>query len=255
MLEAHGRRLALASSAMILVMALGPMASAVAREFSSSVGDIANAPAHDEVERRGAVERLAVGEAQLPAAMLAPAEVRPATDYATYPEARPAGCPEGVGALVDPQFDNGRGWSGPDLRQAPVRPGDTITLTWQGYQAGCPAESPSPLVTMALYLPVGPLQPDRAQFDPSVDQLLLRGWSSCGPGITECAQVDGRHRLSLTVPDLVEVCGAQLDAVTGPPLAVVGPGGSYYDAALRGDGGPTTLIGATFTPCPVTAGV
>ena len=46
------------------------------------------------------------------------------------------------------------------------------------------------------------------------------------------------------MPPRTIACNWQVDAVAGTPLAVVGPNGSFYSGASRGDNGPSTLISA-----------
>lgn len=177
------------------------------------------------------------------------ASAAPVTDYAAYPAALPTGCPDGSAALLDASFDNGRGGEAADLRALDLRSGDTLTMTWSDFAAGCTtaAGDPAIAVTLAAY------DAGAATFDPTLDQTLLPGWTTCGFGQTACALTDGRYRLSVTIPTAEVACNVQAEAVIGLPLAVVGPNGSYYNSAVRGDQRPNMLIAATnvtTSPCP-----
>ena len=76
-------------------------------------------------------------------------------------------------------------------------------------------------------------------FDPAVDQPTAPG------GYNVATLTDGAGSVSLVLPDLFPLgnsCNYQVDAIVGVPLAVVGPGGSFYSESLRGDGRRTTLV-------------
>jgi LPXTG-motif cell wall-anchored protein len=197
---------------------------------------------------------LAVGAAMAApsAGAQAAAPATPVTDYATYPAALPAGCPDGTSALIGVTFDNGRGAETTDLQTLDVRSGDTLTMTWSAFAPACRTEAGQPAiaVSMAAY------EAGAATFDPSADQQLLPGWTTCGFGQTACSLTEGRYHLSLTIPPADVACTIQADAVIGLPLAVVGPHGSYYNSAVRGDERPNLLIADTHVvtaPCPVPA--
>lgn len=172
----------------------------------------------------------------------------PVTDYATYPAALPDGCPDGPGALVGTRFSSSTGAEANDLRQLPVTAGAQVTMSWSSFAPGCTGPDGTPLVSVSMAVHLA----ESATFDPTVDQPLLPGWTSCGGQAGACTQVGGRFQLSVTVPPIAVACAAQLEAVLGAPLAVVGPSGSFYSALLRGDDRPTMLISATnyvITPC------
>ena len=125
-------------------------------------------------------------------------------------------------------------------------------MSWADIAAGCRDADGQPaiIIGMAAYDAGAPI------FDPSIDQRLLPGWIVCGQGQRSCPLVDGRFRLAITVPTTDIACNLQVGAGIGLPLAVVGPSGSYYTAAIRGDQGPNLLVGAinfATTPCPATA--
>ena len=64
-------------------------------------------------------------------------------------------------------------------------------------------------------------------------------------GYNVATLTDGAGSVSLVLPDLFPLgnsCNYQVDAIVGVPLAVVGPGGSFYSESVRGDGRRTTLV-------------
>lgn len=78
-------------------------------------------------------------------------------------------------------------------------------------------------------------------FVPSDNQALVEpGWAY--------AIVTGPGQFSITMPSRDIACNYQVDAVVGPPLAVVGPLGAYYGSSTRISNGknPGTemLVGA-----------
>src|SRR5947207_1535075 len=75
---------------------------------------------------------------------------QPVTDYATYPQALPAGCPDGTNALVDVSFDNGRGGTATDLRALDVRSGDTLTMSWAAFAPGCRTVAGDPAIAVSM---------------------------------------------------------------------------------------------------------
>lgn len=158
----------------------------------------------------------------------------PVTDYAAYPSPLPAGCPGGEASLLGVRFDNGRGNTASDLRQLPLRSGDTLTMTWEGFAPGCEGLA----VTLAVYSTHG------ERFDPSSDETL----------VSHVSWTDGPNVLSLVVPSagMDEVCYLQVDAVLGAPLAMIGPNGSFYNSVLRRDGGPNNLVSAKNFPAECT---
>ena len=174
----------------------------------------------------------------------------PITDVSGYPAAHPAGCPDGESALVGLTFDNGRGGSAASLWGLDVGHGDTVTMRWSAFHASCTTGG-EPAIAVALAAYDAPT----AAFDPAVDQRLDT-WEACGAGADACTFTDGRYRLRLTLPT-TDVCNVQVDAVLGLPLAVVGPGGSFYSSGARGSG-PNRLLSAanfTVTPCAPTTTV
>ncbi len=174
--------------------------------------------------------------------------VTPVTNYSAYPEAIPAGCPAGAGALEDLSFSNGRGDTADDLGGLAVKHGDTVTMSWLDFHQGCldANKGPAIMVGMAAYDRGGPA------FDPNVDQKLLGGWKTCGAGADPCAKDENRYHLSVITPTTLP-CDVQLDAFMGRPLKVVGPNGSFYSASLREDSeGQNRLLSAahlTLKPC------
>jgi LPXTG-motif cell wall-anchored protein len=159
----------------------------------------------------------------------------PVTDYATYPEPLPAGCPDGPAALVGLSFDNGRGGVASDLRQLSIRAGDTVTMSWTGFASGCATADGSVMVGLALYTA------QSLYFDHTKDESLT-DFVACGGTAGACG---GQLQMSIPATGPVgEACFFQLDAHLGRPLGMVGPSGSYYNSLLRGDGGPNLLVSA-----------
>lgn len=122
---------------------------------------------------------------------------------------------------------NGAATEVEDLRALDLHGGDTVTMRWSGVQPGSGACE----VSLAAYQAAG------STFDPGRDQTLTTS-VSCVPGSVDATRrcpVDG---LSVVVP----AGPFQIDAVTGRPLGIVGPGGGYYSAVMTG--GPDRLISA-----------
>lgn len=168
----------------------------------------------------------------------------PITDYGAYPAALPGGCPDGPGAVEGERYDNGRGDEATDLRKLPLRPGDTLRVTWDDFAAGCSNSAGEPLIAVSLHA----YDLSTPTFDMNVDQRLLDGWVACGAGLGPCTRgADGRYQLSVPVPGpaVSAECNTQMGFVIGLPLAVVGPSGSFYNALLRNDDRPSMGIGAT----------
>lgn len=168
----------------------------------------------------------------------------PVTDYANYPSPLPDGCPDGPAAVVGARFDNGRGGEEADLRRLPLRPGDTLRVSWDDFAEGCTGPSGAPLIAVSLHA----YDLATPTFVMNVDQQLLDGWVACGAGLGACTRgADGRYELSIPVPGPAQSsqCNTQMGFVIGLPLAVVGPSGSYYNALLRNDDRPSMGIGAT----------
>ncbi|MEZ5235365.1 MAG: LPXTG cell wall anchor domain-containing protein [Acidimicrobiales bacterium] len=172
------------------------------------------------------------------------AEVPPIRDYATYPPALPAGCVDGESALVNVRFTAG-GQTVANLGALPLAPGDTFTMSWDGFNGNCAG------VGVGLSSKVATVN----VFDATTD-YWLRAFSYCGPeaGATPCN--NGPNTLTLQVPPAAEVPCYQLDAHLGPPLAQVGPDAAFY-GYLNGvrsmlisaqNGGPADC--GQLPPCP-----
>jgi LPXTG-motif cell wall-anchored protein len=119
-------------------------------------------------------------------------------------------------------------------------------MSWTAFNEGCAVDGqPVVAVTLATY-GTDPDPDHPYTFNGQVAQTLLFS-NSCGPGAETCGE-DGTYRLSLviplTMPATAEPCYAQVDAVLGAPLTIVGPGGSYYSPVSRIDEGPNMLISA-----------
>lgn len=175
------------------------------------------------------------------------AMVAPVTDYSTYPQALPPGCPDGAGALQGLSFSNGRGGTAGALDHLDVAHGDTVTMSWAGFATACqtPNGAPAIMVGLAAYDRGGPA------FDVTVNQTLQPGWAVCGAGADPCDSANQTYHLSIKLPT-AKPCDVQIDAFLGRPLAVVGPDGSFYSASLRGDQAGNRLISAsqfTLEPC------
>ncbi len=197
-----------------------------------------------------------------------PITVTPVTDYSSYPEDLPEGCPDGPDALEGLSFSNGRGGNSWELGSLDVAHGDTVTMSWDAFEEDCLDETGDPaiMVGLAAYDTVLP------GFDPDQDQDLT-AWSNCGAGADPCdtsavdeeaqEEMDNQtyasnpkeelvYTLSLTLPTTAP-CNVQLDAHLGRPLAVVGPSGSYYSEALRDDNAGDRLVSSaahfTLEPC------
>lgn len=150
----------------------------------------------------------------------------PIVDYANYPDGIaglvPPGC-NGTNVLEGLQFTVNGGAPNASLSAFTLAAGDNIVMTWTGFGQGCAGAGISLSVKEAA----------TQVFDPLDNQQLVLPFAYCGPGGASC---DG-NTLSLTVPTLTVTCNFQIDAVIGPPLAVVGPNGSYYNSLTRGDHG------------------
>lgn len=156
---------------------------------------------------------------------------------------RVASCPAD-GLLNDVGFSVNGGPAVGDLRLTSLRPGDTVNMQWASTgpdAAGC-------TVAFALY------RAESAAFEVEVDQTLIGsavctiqasdpseacagattpGGSDAAPAFLSAA-AGGPGVLTFQIPP--DLAGPfQLDAVTGTPLAVVGPGGGYYSGVLSGD--------------------
>jgi hypothetical protein len=174
---------------------------------------------------------------------------------AAYPTITPPpGCAAGEAFLTGTTYDIARGQIGIDagavnipgattLREGTIGrlyPGDTITMHWTGF-GGTQCDGDAIGVSLAVKKAPSPT------FDPGTDQALLLDFAYCGSpegisGATSCESAN--NTLTLTLPGYDEACDYQIDAVIGGPLAVVGPGGSFYGSSFRPNGGPDMLITA-----------
>lgn len=145
------------------------------------------------------------------------------TDYANYPSPAVAGAPAGCDghSFLNPMYTTSNGGSGPDLSALPpLRQGDSVTFTWSGMAPGCDAAQAN--VTLAVKAAHSTL------FNPSDTQHTVSAVTV--PGTANTA--------TIVMPSLADQdgnCAYQFDAVMGYALAVVGPTGSYYSAAIRLD--------------------
>ncbi len=162
----------------------------------------------------------------------------PISDYGSYPAALPTGCPNGTAALVGLVFGNDAGDTNSNMRLLSFEPGDTVTMSWTGFDADCLDGSGDPAIAVSLAVYETP----DGTFDATVDQTLV-DWNVCGLGAPACAQSGGWYSLTIGIPTS-DVCAMQVDAVLGLPLEVVGPSGSFYSGATRGHG-PNRLLSAT----------
>jgi hypothetical protein len=145
------------------------------------------------------------------------------TDYDAYPSPEVAGAPEGCNgdSFMGRSFSTDNGDQASDLQALPsLQAGDEVTFSWTGLGPGCTdAEANVTLVVMSS---------PSDTFDPSQTQRPVA-----------FETVDGEAgEVTLVMPSLVDEgdnCRYHLNAVMGYALAEVGPGGSYYSAASRGD--------------------
>jgi hypothetical protein len=141
----------------------------------------------------------------------------------------PAGCTvEGAAVVPGVQF-SANGQSSSDLRTLAIAPGDTITMSWDAFAPGCE--------TLGVGFSVKISQD--VIFD-IADNQYLQSFSYCGPEGPLCATPGS---VSIQLPSAELVPCYQLDAHIGPPLAIVGPDGSYYGNA-QNPGRPDMLISA-----------
>ena len=122
-----------------------------------------------------------------------------------------------------------------DIPPAPA----TLVMTWSGWNPACAAD-----VSLSVKKADGP------SFDPLVRQELISfvGCDGAAPNQGQGCASGGTFRLELAMPTLESACHYQVDAVVGPPLEIVGPGGSFYTNTHRTAGmnrnGENTLISA-----------
>jgi hypothetical protein len=173
------------------------------------------------------------------------ATVPPITDYATYPQDGifPPGCAhDGPSALVGVSYTivhNGVPRTATVLSAEQLFIGDTVTMSWTDYAAGCEGIGVSLAVKST----------DHSTFVITDNQSLI-SYQYCSG--TDCGGTGtGFGNLTIHVPTKEEACNFQFDAVLGPPLQNVGPNGSYYSSASRaamGKAHPSdrnTLVGAS----------
>jgi uncharacterized repeat protein (TIGR01451 family) len=110
-----------------------------------------------------------------------------------------------------------------DLGDLQLHPGDHVAMTFTGLAAG----NEGCAVSLAVYAT------NSAVFDVTADQQLDSS-ATCTPGDLgggDCVQPDGTYRLEVTV-STGPGQPFQVDAITGEPLAVVGPSGGFYSGVL-----------------------
>ena len=157
----------------------------------------------------------------------------PITDFANFPLGLgivPATCTsQGASAVVNPRFSVDGGPEVSDLRRLNLLPpAQAVVMRWDGFAAGCEQ------IGVAL----SRKSSGATVFDPTIDQVLDRT-AYCGPeaGAIPCASP---FQLTLFLdarPSDPSIPCYQVDASLGPPLAVVGPSGSFY-----GHGQPFNML-------------
>lgn len=153
-------------------------------------------------------------------------DVAAITNYGTYPQDGliPAGCTaDGAGVLTGISYaitHNGVQRTATVLNTEQLFIDDTVTMSWTGYAAGCSEVGVSLAVKST----------DHSTFVITDNQVLIPGWQYCSGA--DCGAGAG-GTLTLHVPSKQSACNFQFDAVIGPPLQDVGPGGSYYGPANR----------------------
>ncbi|MEY2458458.1 MAG: hypothetical protein QOG30_288 [Acidimicrobiaceae bacterium] len=158
--------------------------------------------------------------------------VTPITDYANYPSGiTPALVPDGCGTtgtavLTGQHYAKNGGSPVSDLASLSLVPGDVITMTWDGFAANC----------SGIGVTLSAKKTQHNTFKPFTNQALV-DHIYCGPLGDSCGASAPFGPLTLTVPTTQTACNFQIDATIGPPLAVVGPLGSYYSSVTRGENG------------------
>ncbi|MDY7105527.1 MAG: hypothetical protein S0880_30450 [Actinomycetota bacterium] len=169
----------------------------------------------------------------------------PVSDFENWPLGfLPESCrTEGPDALTNVRFSVDGGPEVPDLRQLNLEPpAQAVTMRWDGFAEGCED------VGISLSIK----NSGSVQFDPNQNQYGFRT-AYCGPepGMISCtAPFELTLFLAPEVGDPAYDC-FQVDASMGPPLAVVGPDGSFYGSL---NGVFNTLISAWnggITPCGI----
>jgi LPXTG-motif cell wall-anchored protein len=171
------------------------------------------------------------------AAQIVPPQPAPVTDYASYPANAelPLGC-DSSGVVGVTFAVNGGTPVGSLGDIGPIDAGDTLTMAWVDILPACdPAGTDQSPIVLAMKSAPGPV------FDAGVDQALDL------PYAIDFMTTGEGGSLTYVLPPLNDDsfpgCFGQLDAIVGLPLAVVGPGGSFYSSGLRGSG-PNLLISA-----------
>jgi hypothetical protein len=147
----------------------------------------------------------------------------PITDFANYPLGLgiipPTCTAEGPDAVNGERFSADGGPEVTDLRQLNLTDAQQVTMRWDSFAPGCEG------VGVALSGKAS----GATVFDPNMDQIGDRS-AYCGPeaGMIPCT---APFELTLFLDDRpgdpVPPC-YQVDASLGPPLAIVGPSGSFY---------------------------
>lgn len=152
------------------------------------------------------------------------------TDYDVYPnieglipdtcQADGAGVLQGISYAID---HDGTVTNTTALDTVQLFTGDTVTMSWTDYTAGCEGIGVSIAVKAT----------DHPTFVLEDNQTLVNfaycSEDDCGPGATGTSF----GNLTVVIPEQQEACNFQLDAVIGPPLQNVGPLGSYYGEVNR----------------------
>jgi LPXTG-motif cell wall-anchored protein len=166
----------------------------------------------------------------------------PITDYLHYPVLTPALLPDtctsdgtvtgtpisgpavlqGISYVVKHNGVNSAPSS--DLSSFSLVIGDQVTMSWADYTKGCEHIG----ISLALKATQHPI------FVPQDDQSLV-SFAYCSE--SDCGTATAFGHLTVTIPNRETACNFQLDAVIGPPLAKVGPNGSYYNNETRGANG------------------
>jgi LPXTG-motif cell wall-anchored protein len=155
-------------------------------------------------------------------------DVAAITNYGTYPQDGliPDGCTQqGAAVLVGLSYaitHNGVERTATSLSGEQLFINDQVTMSWTNYAAGCEGIGVSLAVKST----------DHNTFVITDNQHLIAGWQYCSG--SDCGgNGTGAGSLTLHVPSKQQACNFQFDAIIGPPLADVGPAGSYYSSSNR----------------------
>jgi hypothetical protein len=154
-------------------------------------------------------------------AQVVPPQPAPITDYAGYPgnNELPPGCD--ANGVIGVTFTVNGGAPVANLQDIdPIHEGDLVVMSWTDVLPVCgDPVNPGPIVLAMKSAPDG-------TFNPKVDQALDLPYAF---GLLVAGQPGS---VSYPLPPLDDDtwpgCSGQLDAITGLPLAIVGPDGSYY---------------------------